>query len=92
MQAFTLEVGGDPADGPDHDEGRFTPNYVNHYPKLEREIHVAAWTFLSMAAGTNFVQPEAPPPPAGSGSGCRSSAASVLIVLVVLIAALVMLR
>lgn len=92
VQAFTLEAGGDPADGPDHNEGRFTPNYVNHYPKLEREIHVAAWTFLSMAAGTNFVQPEAPPPPAGSGSGCRSSAASVLIVLVVLIAALVMLR
>ena len=58
----------------------------------DNQLHVAAWTFLSMAAGTNFVQPEAPPPPAGSGSGCRSSAASVLIVLVVLIAALVMLR
>lgn len=92
VQAFTLEVGGDPADGPDHDEGRFTPDYVKHYPKLEREIHVAAWTFLSMAANTNFVQPQAPPAPSGSGSSCGSSVASVLIMLAAAITALVMLR
>lgn len=88
VMAFTIEIGGDPALGADHDEGGFSPDYVKQYPKLEREIHVAAWTFLSMAAGTMFQPPAAPPspappPPASSGSGCSQ----LLLVLLLMIAA-----
>ena len=40
---------------------------MKQYPKLEREIHVAAWAFLSMAAGLPFQAPVAPPDPAPAG-------------------------
>jgi murein tripeptide amidase MpaA len=60
--AITLEVGGGDPKQPDW-EGGFSPDYVKHYPKLEREIHVAAWAFLSMAAALPFQGPVAPPNP-----------------------------
>lgn len=63
VTALVLEVGGDPRLGPDNDEGGFTPRYGLHFPKLEREIHVAVWTFLSMAGATAFQQPAPPDPP-----------------------------
>jgi murein tripeptide amidase MpaA len=63
VMAFTIEVGGDPKDGPDHDEGGFTPNYVTQYPKLEREIHLAAWAFLTAVASLSVEAPSAPAPP-----------------------------
>jgi murein tripeptide amidase MpaA len=69
VMAFTVEVGGDPKLGPDHDEGGFTPDYIKHYPKLEREIHVAAWAFLTAVAATGVVPPYAPPPPPPSSGG-----------------------
>jgi murein tripeptide amidase MpaA len=61
VMAFTIEAGGDPKLGADHDEGGFAPDYVNHYPKIEREIHAALWGFLTAVAATN-VQPPSPPP------------------------------
>ena len=68
--AITLEVGaGDPKQ-PDW-EGGFSPDPVKHYPKLEREIHVAAWAFLSMAAALPFQGPAAPPNPAPPNSPSR---------------------
>ena len=66
VMAFTIEVGGDPKLGADHDEGGFTPDYVQHFPKLEREIHVAAWAFLTAVAATNMVPASAPPAPAAT--------------------------
>jgi hypothetical protein len=74
VMAFTAEIGGDPDLGADYDEGGFIPNYVNNYPKLEREIHVAAWAFLNMIAAQTAQGPSAPPaptppPPATSGGG-----------------------
>jgi hypothetical protein len=76
VMAFTIEVGGDPSLGPDHDEGGFTPDYVKHYPKLEREIHVAAWGFLTAVASSTVAPASAPPPPASGSSGgsCLTSA------------------
>jgi Zinc carboxypeptidase len=62
VTALTIEVGGDPKQG-DNWEGGFSPDYVKDYPKLEREIHVAAWAFLSMAASMPFQAPVAPPNP-----------------------------
>lgn len=59
VMAFTMEAGGDPRVD---NEGGFSPDYVNQYPKLEREIHVAVWTFLSMASAQNFVAPKPPSP------------------------------
>lgn len=64
--SITLEVGGGDPKAPDF-EGGFTPDYVKQYPKLEREIHVAAWAFLSMAAALPFQGPVAPPDPAPAG-------------------------
>jgi hypothetical protein len=64
--SVTLEVGGGDPKQPDW-EGGFTPDYVKQYPKLEREIHVAAWAFLSMAAALPFQGPAAPPNPAPAG-------------------------
>lgn len=64
VMALTVEVGGDPKLGADHDEGGFTPDYVKHYPKLEREIHVAAWAFLSAVASMKAQPPSTPDPPA----------------------------
>lgn len=69
VMSFTIEVGGDPTLGADHDEGGFAPDFVKHYPKLEREIHVAAWAFLSAVAAINVEGPSAPPPPASGSSG-----------------------
>ena len=63
VMALVVEVGGDPKLGPENDEGRFSPRYGLHFPKLEREIHVAAWTFLSMAGATAFQSPTPPDPP-----------------------------
>jgi murein tripeptide amidase MpaA len=60
VMALVLEAGGDPRLGAAYNEGYFSPDYVKNYPKLEREIHVGAWTFLSMASATAFVQPVAP--------------------------------
>jgi hypothetical protein len=67
VRAFTIEVGGDPNPMPRNghaqvplDEGGFSPHYVEQYPKLEREIHVAAWSFLKMAAGMPFQGPTKP--------------------------------
>ena len=64
VMALTVEVGGDPKLGADHDEGGFTPDYVKHFPKLEREIHVAAWAFLSAVASMKAQPPSTPDPPA----------------------------
>lgn len=94
VMAFTLEAGGDPGQGASSNEGGFSPDYVKNYPKLEREIHVAAWTFLSMAAGTNFVPAASPPnpgpPPArSSGSGC--SAMLIALVAIIIVTALTVL-
>jgi hypothetical protein len=63
VMAFTIEVGGDVKLGPEHDEGGFTPDYVTQYPKLEREIHLAAWAFLTAVAALNVEAPSAPAPP-----------------------------
>jgi murein tripeptide amidase MpaA len=62
---LTVEVGGDPRFGVGQDEGGFAPDYVNNFPKLEREIHVACWAFLSAVAARSVRAPSAPPPPAG---------------------------
>jgi Zinc carboxypeptidase len=67
VMSFTVEVGGDVRQGSDYDEGGFTPDYVKNYPKLEREIHVAAWAFLTAVAASNVQPASAPPPPAKSG-------------------------
>ncbi|MGV8977819.1 MAG: M14 family zinc carboxypeptidase [Cellulomonas sp.] len=64
VMSFTIEVGGDPKKGSDFDEGGFTPDYVKQFPKLEREIHVAAWAFLTAVAATNMQPASTPPPPA----------------------------
>jgi Zinc carboxypeptidase len=74
--AYTIEIGGDPSLGPDNDDGGWSPDYVKQYPKLEREIHIAAWKFLSIVAATAFQAPSAPPTPAppkpasSGSSGC----------------------
>ncbi|HEY7145486.1 MAG TPA: M14 family zinc carboxypeptidase [Streptosporangiaceae bacterium] len=89
VMAFTIEAGGDPKLGADHDEGGFTPDYVQHFPKLEREIHVAAWAFLSAVASMKAPSPSTPdppaaqPPPAGAsgGSGCLMMLVSCLLLI-----------
>jgi hypothetical protein len=90
--AFTIEVGGNMLDS-NSDDGGWSPDYVKNYPKLEREIHVAVWTFLSVAAGTAWQAPSAPPgttsrPPASSSS-CASSALMIALIIIGLIVALV---
>jgi murein tripeptide amidase MpaA len=79
VMAFTLEVGGDPKDGPEHDEGRFTPDYVKFFPKIEREVHAALWALLTAAAATGYQPPGGPaqpsPPKVGSGTCVVASAA-----------------
>lgn len=62
---LTVEVGGNPRLGVGQDEGGFAPDYVNNFPKLEREIHVACWAFLSAVAARSVRAPAAPPPPSG---------------------------
>jgi zinc carboxypeptidase len=70
VMALTIEVGGDPSLGPDNDDGGFSPDYVNQYPKLEREVHAAAWAFLTAIAATGFQGPSAPPGPAKDPGTC----------------------
>ena len=81
VMALTIEVGGDPSLGLEYDEGGFTPDYVTQYPKLEREIHVAAWAFLSSVAGAAVRPPSAPPPPPADGGSHSSSCLSSSIML-----------
>jgi len=86
VMAFTVEIGGDPRLGAGFDEGGFSPDYVRQYPKLEREIHVAAWAFLTAAAAANFVAPVAPskppaPPSTGAGSSCLMLLVTCILVL-----------
>ena len=68
VMSFTIEVGGNPGKGPDDDEGGFSPDYVTQFPKLEREIHVAAWAFLSAVAATSMAAASPPPPPAAASN------------------------
>jgi hypothetical protein len=42
-QAFTIEAGS-------FEERQFWPKFVQHFPKIEREIHLALWGLLSYAA------------------------------------------
>jgi murein tripeptide amidase MpaA len=74
--AYTIEVGGDPAVA-GQDEGGFAPDYVKHYPKIEREIHAAVWAFITAAAASNKSAPQTPPlpspPPKVGGSDGKSS-------------------
>ncbi len=63
VMAFTIEAGGDPKLGADHDEGGFAPDYVKHYPKIEREIHAALWGLLTAVAASSVQPPSAPPQP-----------------------------
>jgi Zinc carboxypeptidase len=87
VMAFTIEVGGKMVDS-NSDDGGFSPDYVKQYPKLEREIHVAVWTFLSTAAGTAYQAPSPPPTstsstPVASGSGCLLLIALMIIGMIV---------
>jgi Zinc carboxypeptidase len=75
VMAYTLEVGGDPKLGANHQEGGFTPDYVKHYPKIEREIHVATFAFLTAIAARAVATPAAPAPP-GSSSTLGGSGSS----------------
>jgi murein tripeptide amidase MpaA len=89
VMAFVIEIGGDPRLGADHDEGGFIPDYVKHFPKLEREIHVAAWAFLSAVASMRAQPPSIPDPPApqpppvsptsSTGAGCLVMLVSCLL-------------
>jgi murein tripeptide amidase MpaA len=86
--ALTMEAGADSTQGlgADYDDGGWLPDHVKQYPKIEREIHVAVWSFLTRLAGAGYQQPAAPlvpapppavpvGPPAKSGDGCPSIAA-----------------
>jgi hypothetical protein len=61
--ALTMESGGDPRKGPDAQDGEFWPDYRTQYPKIEREIHAAVWSFLTQIAATPVTGPITPPPP-----------------------------
>lgn len=61
--ALTMESGGDPRKGPDAQDGEFWPEYRTQYPKIEREIHAAVWSFLTQIAATPVTGPLTPPPP-----------------------------
>jgi Zinc carboxypeptidase len=63
VMAFTIEVGGNPLDGPDHDEAGFNSDYVKFFPKIEREVHTALWGFLTAVAATHYQPSSAPPQP-----------------------------
>jgi murein tripeptide amidase MpaA len=62
--ALTMEAGGDPRKGPDAQDGEFWPHYRTQYPKIEREIHAAVWSFLTQVAAIPVTGPSRPPPPA----------------------------
>jgi murein tripeptide amidase MpaA len=61
--ALTMESGGDPSKGPDAQDGEFWPDYRTQYPKIEREIHAAVWSFLTQIAAIPATAPSVPPPP-----------------------------
>lgn len=61
--ALTMESGGDPSKGPDAQDGEFWPDYRTQYPKIEREIHSAVWSFLTQIAAIPVTGPSVPPPP-----------------------------
>jgi murein tripeptide amidase MpaA len=70
--ALTMEAGGRPGRAPDTD-GEFWPDHTTQYPKIEREIHAAVWSFLTQAATTPVagrVAPPLPGPATGSGRLC----------------------
>jgi hypothetical protein len=58
-----MESGGDPSKGPDAQDGEFWPDYRTQYPKIEREIHAAVWSFLTQIAAIPATAPSVPPPP-----------------------------
>jgi len=61
--ALTMESGGNPRRGRDFDDGAFSPGYVTQFPKVEREIHAAVWSFLTTAAATPVAVETVPPGP-----------------------------
>jgi len=63
VTSIVIEAGGDPRNGPDHQDGAFWPDYTTQYPKIEREIHAAIWSFLTQIVVTPVTGPSAPPPP-----------------------------
>jgi len=62
--ALTMEAGGDPNKGVDAQDGEFWPHYRTQYPKIEREIHAAVWSFLTQVAAIPVTGPIVPAPPA----------------------------
>ncbi len=66
--ALTMESGGDPRLGADFDDGEFWPDHTTQFPKIEREIHAAVWSFLTQVAAAPVVPAGAPPPPAPAPS------------------------
>jgi murein tripeptide amidase MpaA len=61
--ALTMESGGDPRKGADAQDGEFWPDFTTQFPKIEREIHCAVWSFLTQVAATPVSGPSAPPSP-----------------------------
>jgi hypothetical protein len=68
-----MESGGDVRKGVDHQDGDFWPDHTTQYPKVEREIHAAVWSFLTQVAATPVAAPGTPPAPAPPPSGSSSS-------------------
>jgi hypothetical protein len=69
--ALTMEAGDDAARGTDHADGGFWPDHTTQYPKVEREIHAAVWSFLTSAAAAPVAPAAAPPPPSRpAAKGC----------------------
>jgi hypothetical protein len=70
-----MEAGGPPGLGAD-DDGEFWPDHATQYPKVEREIHAAVWSFLTQIAATPVVPASSPPlpklgaPAAGGSPSC----------------------
>jgi murein tripeptide amidase MpaA len=60
--ALTMEAGVRPGRAPD-DDGEFWPNHATQYPKVEREIHAAVWSFLTHVAATPVAGRITPPLP-----------------------------
>lgn len=85
--ALTMEAGGDVRKLPaaDFDEGGFWPNSQTQFPKIEREIHVAVWSFLTQVAAIPVSGPTAPLLPINAGrpsggSGCLSASLLTLAI------------
>jgi hypothetical protein len=84
---MTMEAGGDVRKLPaaDFDEGGFWPNSQTQFPKIEREIHVAVWSFLTQVAAIPVSGPTAPLLPINAGrpsggSGCLSASLLTLAI------------